>query len=481
MSGEILIVDDEEDIRTLVRGILEDEGYTTREAGGAQEAYEQISAKAPDLVILDIWLQGSADDGLKILENVKKDRPFLPVVMISGHGTIETAVHAIKEGAYDFIEKPFKSDRLLVMIQRALENANLRRENETLRKREDVAGELIGHSAVIESIRQILKKVAPTNSRVLLSGEPGAGKNMAARYIHAHSKRANEPFMILNCTTLNPERLEIELFGSVAGVHGDPPRAGLLEIADGGTLLLDEVGDMPIEIQGKLVKFLQDDTYQKVGDKKQQTANVRIIASSSKHLNVESGAFRSDLYFRLNVVPVDIPPLRERNQDLQELIKNLSESLSKQHGLVARDFTEDAVLYLQTCKWPGNIRQLRNVIEWVMIMKSGSVSPDQSFSFDDLPPEIRGKELVDVNAADQETTSYANFLGLPLREAREKFEREYLQAQVERFDGNISRTSQFVGMERSALHRKLKSLEISSNDKDNTSATELGTKKTAIA
>lgn len=475
MSADILIVDDEEDIRNLIRGILEDEGYQIRIAASSKQAYEAVSTKVPDAIILDIWLQGSADDGLKILQTVKKENPLLPIIMISGHGTIETAVSAIKMGAYDFIEKPFKSDRLLVMLGRALEAASLRKENETLKKRsENLTEEIVGSSQIITNLQQMLTRAAPTNSRILLTGEPGTGKNMAARYIHRNSKRANKPFLSLNCASFRPERLEIELFGSVDGVMGEPAKQGLLELVAGGTLFLDEIGDMPIEVQGKLIRVLQEDCFQKVGSNKSIEIDIRFIASSSSNLEdkIAQGRFRRDLFYRLNVVPIQMPSLRERISDIPLLVETLAESLAIQTGQKRRNFSKHAIIALQSYSWPGNIRQLRNVLEWVFIMSANST--EEEFVISHLPPDIYNQNNVVSLEADSE-----GFISLPLREAREHFERNYLQAQINRFGGNISKTAQFVGMERSALHRKLKSLDIFAEEKPSTTTEKDSKRKTA--
>ncbi len=456
MSADILIVDDEASIRAMIKGILEDEGYAIRQAANSAQAYEQVKARAPQLVILDIWLQNSEHDGLQILASLKEDDPHLPVLMISGHGNIETAVTAIKQGAYDFIEKPFKSDRLLLMIERALETARLRRENEALRAKAEGPSELVGDSPVMTTLRQVLERVAQTNSRVLLTGEPGTGKDLAARAIHRLSRRADGPFMAVNCAILNPNRLESELFGEGSA-------AGVLEQANGGTLLLDEVADMPLETQGKILRVLQEQKFQRVGGQAQIEVDVRIIASSNRnlHLLMEQGHFRQDLFYRLNVVPVDLPPLRDRMQDIAALTAYFSGLFSVQAGMPTCDFSEAALAAMQAYDWPGNVRQLRNVIEWVMIMNGGAtqrIKPEQ------LPPELSNAEQVP-----SENTLSRDMIAVSLREAREMFERDYLLSQIKRFGGNISKTAQFVGMERSALHRKLKQLginELSRHDGD---------------
>lgn len=457
-AAEILIVDDETDIRTLIQGILEDEGYKTRQAENAKQVFEQLSASPVNLIVLDVWLQNSEFDGLAILEQIKSSYPHIPVLMISGHGTIETAVKAIKQGAYDFIEKPFKTDRLLLMIERALETSRLRQENAALRQQTEGSSALIGKSATMQNLTQLLDKVSSTNSRVLITGDAGTGKEVVARYIHKQSSRASKPFMALNCAILNPERIEAELFGS------DSPSSqiGVLERADGGTLLLDEVAEMPLETQAKILRVLQDQSFTRVGGQTQIKADVRIIASTSVNLSrvIEEGKFREDLYYRLNVVPVQVPSLRERIDDIPHLIEHFMELNAAQAGLSKRVLSDGAMAALYSYSWPGNVRQLRNLIEWMMIM-APVTEEEAPIQLEDLPPEISQMVSGALKAEWGE-----DMISLPLREAREVFEREYLLAQVNRFGGNISKTAQFVGMERSALHRKLKSLNVHTSDRE---------------
>lgn len=458
MTTDILIVDDEDDIRKLIKGILEDEGYGIRQANGSVKAYAEIESRVPELMILDIWLQGSEHDGLDILKKVKKEHPLLPVIMISGHGTIETAVSAIKMGAYDFIEKPFKSDRLILMIERALENARLKKENEALKEKRDAPVEMVGSSAPMTAVANAIEKVANANSRVMFSGEAGTGKEVAARLLHKLSARKDAPFMALNCAILHPERLEEELFG-VEDARG--VQAGILEQANGGTLLLDEVGDMPLETQGKIVRVLQEQKFTRLKGHDTVQVDVRIVASSSRNLlaAIQDGNFREDLYYRLNVVPVVIPPLKQRKEDIPALADHFVKLYSAQSGQPARSFTQTALIALQGYDWPGNVRQLRNAIEWVMIMGGGEKGPIESKN---LPPEVTGE----VTGGEKKTNGVQDYLLYPLREAREAFERDYLERQLARLGGNISKTAAFVGMERSALHRKLKSLDINGSDKD---------------
>ncbi|MFQ5773179.1 MAG: sigma-54-dependent transcriptional regulator [Kiloniellaceae bacterium] len=462
MTCDILIVDDEADIRMLITGILRDEGYSTRDAADSDSTLEELATRRPSLVILDIWLQNSPLDGLQLLKVIKHEHHGVPVVVISGHGTIETAVAAIKLGAYDFIEKPFKADRLLLVIERAIEAAQLRLENEDLRLRAGPETELIGASAAINQLRQAIAKVAPTGSRVLITGPAGVGKEVAARSLHAKSHRAGGPFVVLNCATMNPERLELALFGCEAGVEGAdaPGRIGTFERAHGGTLLLDEVADMPLETQGKIVRVLQDQTFERVGGSRRVEVDVRVVASTSRDLQamMRAGQFREDLFYRVNVVPLPVPPLRHRREDIPALVRHFMDRAADVAGLPARRVSEDAMATLQAYDWPGNVRQLRNVIDWILIMAPGG--PDEPVRSEMLPADI-GSIAPSFVGDDAK----AEMMSLPLREARGMFERRYLEAQVMRFGGNISRTASFVGMERSALHRKLRSLGINAPDR----------------
>ncbi len=453
MAHDILIVDDEADIRMLIAGVLKDEGYATREAADSSETLAAIQARQPTLVILDIWLQGSELDGIAILRRLQAEMPSVPVVMISGHGTIETAVEAIKIGAYDFIEKPFKSGRLLLVVARAIEAAQLRRENAELRLRAGGELDLVGASPAINQLRQQIERVAPTGSRVLITGAPGSGKEVVGRLLHARSRRAAGPFVAVNCATMRPDRLEIELFGSEASNDGVPRKVGTFERAHGGTLFLDEVADMPLETQGKIVRALQEQTFERVGGSRRVEVDVRVVASSNRELAAEIAAsrFREDLFYRLNVVPIRVPALRERREDIPLLARHFMERGAEAARISARDFGEDSLAALQAYTWPGNVRQLRNVVDWLLIMAPGEAS--EPVRADMLPNEITA-----IAPSVVKWDKGSEIMTLPLRDAREVFEREYLLAQVTRFGGNISRTAAFVGMERSALHRKLKSL-----------------------
>jgi two-component system, NtrC family, nitrogen regulation response regulator NtrX len=460
MAHDILIVDDEADIRMLIAGVLHDEGYATRDAANSDETLAAIHARQPTLVILDIWLQGSELDGIEILRRVRAEMSSVPVVIISGHGTIETAVEAIKIGAYDFIEKPFKADRLLLVVARAIEAAQLRRENAELRLRAGGDLDLVGASPAINQLRQQIERVAPTGSRVLISGAPGSGKEVVGRLLHARSRRADGPFVAVNCATMRPDRLEIELFGSEAGNDGSPRKVGTFERAHGGTLFLDEVADMPLETQGKIVRALQEQTFERVGGSRRVEVDVRVVASTNRELasEIAAGRFREDLFYRLNVVPIRVPPLRERREDIPLLARHFMARGADAARISTREFGEDALAALQAYTWPGNVRQLRNVIDWLLIMAPGDAS--EPVRADMLPNEITA-----IAPSVVKWDKGSEIMTLPLRDAREVFEREYLLAQVTRFGGNISRTASFVGMERSALHRKLKSLGLFGNDR----------------
>lgn len=459
MASEILVVDDEADIRELVSGILKDEGYDTRVAGDSDSALAAIEARRPGLIVLDIWLQGSRLDGLELLDVIHERHPDLPVVIISGHGNVETAVSAIKKGAYDFIEKPFKADRLILIVRRAIEAFRLRRENSELKTRIGDETNLVGTSPVIAHVRQTVDKVAPTGSRVLITGPSGSGKEVVARLLHARSRRAGHSFVAINAATMAPERMEIELFGTEATSTG-PRKVGVFEQAHGGTLFLDEVAEMPLETQSKILRVLVDQTFERVGGGPKVKVDVRVVSSSSRDLNDEiaKGRFREDLFHRLNVVPIQVPPLSARREDIPMLVEYFMGQISKTTGLPPRGIAEDAMAALQAHDWPGNIRQLRNNVERLLILTSGD--PAGVVTADMLPAEVGSSAQITVNGSGGE-----HIMALPLREARETFEREYLMAQISRFGGNISRTAAFIGMERSALHRKLKSLGVATTNR----------------
>jgi len=454
MASDVLVVDDEADIRELVAGILSDEGHAVRTAADAEQALAAISARKPALLILDIWMQGGGMDGLELLDMIKGLDADLPVVMISGHGNIETAVSAIKRGAYEFLEKPFKSDRLLMVVERALESANLKRENRRLRAQSLSPDGLIGKSSAAQSLRQMVAKVAPANSRVLIAGPPGSGKELVARLIHGASPRAKGEFVAISAAGMNPERMDMELFGE-EGEGGRPRKIGVFEHAHGGTLYLDEVAEMPRETQSRILRVLVEQRFRRVGGDTDVQVDVRVISSSSRDLREEIGAgrFREDLFHRLNVVPIRVPGLAERRDDVPELIDYFIDRIAETTNLPRRRLAADALATLQVHDWPGNVRQLRNNIERMMILASSD--PSEEITAEMLPSEVS-------SAGQAGTIGPERIIALPLREARELFEREYLNAQILRFGGNISRTAAFIGMERSALHRKLKSLGLSS-------------------
>lgn len=453
--SDILIVDDERDIRELISDILEDEGYATRKAGNSDECMRQLEKEAPALLILDIWLKDSNMDGIDILKVAKREYPDVPVVIISGHGNIEIAVAAIKQGAYDFIEKPFNIDQLMVVIKRAMETSRLRRENTDLRKKDGASSDMIGTSATFKALVAQLDKVTKSNGRVMLSGPAGSGKEIAARYIHANSNRASAPFVIVNCASIAPERMEEELFGHESKENGVEP--GLLEQADGGVVFFDEVADMPLGTQSKILRVLVDQQFTRVGGSEKVKVDLRVVSATNKDLEQEimEDRFRQELYHRLNVVPIQVPSLADRREDIPELAEYFIAQFNESQGLPLRELTEDAIALLQTMMWPGNVRQLKNMVERILILGDGS-GPIQA---KDLPRE---EEKVD---AEGRVVLAGALATLPLREAREAFEREYLLTQINRFGGNISRTAAFVGMERSALHRKLKSLGVVTGNK----------------
>ena len=449
MAAEILVVDDEADIRELVGGILQDEGFMVRTAGNSTDALAAVRTRAPRLVVLDVWLKGSDLDGLGILSLLKEMDPFLPVVVISGHGTVETAVEAIRRGAYDYLEKPFKAEKLIVTIQRAMENAALKRENSRLRAHSVSSHELVGRSGVLAQLTGLIDKIAPTNSRIMISGPPGSGKDLVARLIHERSNRGSGPFVVVNAAAIDPERVEGELFGEEFG-DGKAPKIGLFEQAHAGTLLLDEISDMPLVAQTRILRVLVDQRFRRRNGRDDVTVDVRVISTTARDIRseIQAGRFREDLYYRLNVVPVDVPALDRRREDIPGLVDYFVQRVADATGLQPRPFSEDAVAVLQASEWPGNVRQLRNVVERLLILANGE--PPGPITAQHLPSDAKG--------GGASAAGSMQMISMSLRDAREHFEREYLAMQITRFGGNVSRTAAFIGMERSALHRKLKAL-----------------------
>ncbi|MDD3797710.1 MAG: sigma-54 dependent transcriptional regulator [Novosphingobium sp.] len=457
MALDILIVDDERDIRELVAGVLSDEGYECRTAGDSTAALAAIDERRPSLVLLDVWLHGSPMDGLEVLDAIKSREPDLPVIIFSGHGNIDTAVSAVSRGAVDFIEKPFETERLLMLVERATETERLRRENARLREGFLNAGEFTGNSGLINQVRATLKRVANTGSRVLISGAAGSGKEVAARLLHSWSPRADKAFVTVNSARITPERFEQELFGEE--VDGKLVRAGLLELANGGTLFLDEVADMPLSTQARILRVLTDQSFVRVGGNREIGVDVRVVSSTSRDLEKEIAEkrFREDLFYRLNVVPVAIPPLVQRREDIPALADHFFARFASEQGIAPPRISEEAMAALQAYDWPGNVRQLRNVVERTVILAPRERL--EQIDVDMLPPEITGR-------GGEGEVGVGALMGVPLREARESFEREYLRIQIRRFSGNISKTAVFIGMERSALHRKLKLLGLSDHRED---------------
>jgi two-component system nitrogen regulation response regulator NtrX len=453
MAADVLVVDDEADIRELVAGILTDEGYAVRTATDSESALAAVKLRKPALLILDIWMQGGGMDGLELLDLVRALDPDLPVIMISGHGNIETAVSAIKRGAYEFLEKPFKSDRLLLCVERALEASNLKRENRRLRSQTIQPDGLIGKSVATQQLRSLIAKLASANSRVLIAGPPGSGKETVARMIHAASPRARGEFVAISAAGMTPERVDTELFGEELE-GGRPAKIGVFERAHGGTLYLDEVADMPRETQSRILRVLVEQRFRRVGGDADVQVDVRVVSSTCRDLRDEitAGRFREDLFHRLNVVPVTVPGLSERREDIPELIDYFVQRICEATGMPRRRLADDALATLQVKTWPGNLSQLRNNVERMLILASGD--PSEAITAEMLPGETAPSDQASSMGTER-------IIALPLREAREVFEREYLNAQMLRFSGNISRTAAFIGMERSALHRKLKSLGLS--------------------
>lgn len=461
MLADILVIDDEKDIRELICDILNDEDYHARSAASSQEAFKQLHDKIPTAIILDIWLQGSELDGLGVLEILIAKFPYIPIVMISGHGTIETAVKAIKMGAYDYIEKPFTEDKLLIVIKRACEVAKLYKENFELRSKFPEEKEIIGESKTIIQLKSLINRIAITNSRILVTGPSGSGKKLIAKYIHEKSKRKDENFFILDVAGIDENKLEIELFGDnfIKNFNDSPRKVGILELANNGSLYIDEIGELPINIQNKLLNFLQDQTLIRANGEVLKL-DVRIIASTSKNLleEIEINKFKKDLYYRLNVMSIDVPSLSKRKEDISLLCNYFIKNICLSESLKSKKLSEEVITFLQSYQWPGNIRELKNIIERLLIISNADNLDEINSSI--LPPEIMNQQEFLSNDFDKEIIS------LPLKQAREIFEKKYLKTQINRFNNNISKMAKFIEMERSALHRKLKSLDIITNSEE---------------
>lgn len=458
MSKSILIVDDEDGIRYSLRGILEDEGFQVAEAESGETALKNLAEDQPDLVFLDIWLPGM--DGLSVLESIKNEWEWLPVVMISGHGNIETAVSAIKKGAFDFIEKPLSLEKVVITAEKAVEFSRLRSENKALRSRieNEQPARLTGKSKAVDSMREVIGQVAPTEAWVLITGENGTGKEIVARSIHSQSQRADKPLVAVNCAAIPEELIESELFGHEKGAFTGAEKAqeGKFELADSGTLFLDEIGDMSLKTQAKILRILQEQRFERVGGRKTIHVNVRVIAATNKNLfqEIKDGNFREDLYYRLKVFPLEVPPLRDRSEDIPLLIEEFITRLNRKHGFKPLTFTDAALKVLTSYSWPGNVRELKNFVERMLIMSGGKkVGPDK------LPPEIVDGPRSEGRSQEQHS------LPLPegevdFKKARADFEAQFLEAKLREYKGNVSRLAEAVGLERSSLYRKLKTYEI---------------------
>ena len=451
----ILVVDDEKDIRDLIGQILLDEGHTVKPAYNSTSAMDYINNEEPSLIILDIWLKDSEMDGIEILKSVKQNNPLCPVVVISGHGNIEIAVAAVKQGAYDFIEKPFNTDQLLLVLNRALEASRLRKEVFSLQNKELNESKMVGDTSAFKLLKQKLDKLMKSNGRILISGSSGSGKEIAARYIHQNSQRAKNRFVTVACASIQSEKMEELLFGEEISGNINP---GLFEKAHGGTLFFDEVAELPLGTQAKILRILVDQVFTRVGGKNLVRVNCRIISSTSRDLatEIERGHFKEELYHRFNVVPIRIPSLEERILDIPLLSNYFIDWLAKNEGLPVKQLSEAAVRKLQNMSWPGNIRQLKNTIERALILgrSKTDIYPNDIFEFVETEKNNLQNNVLDFNSE--------FFADKSLRSAREEFERAYLKYQISKFGGNVSKTASYVGMERSALHRKMKLLNIES-------------------
>jgi two-component system nitrogen regulation response regulator NtrX len=455
VAGEhILIVDDEPAIRSTLRDVLEDEGYRVSAVGSGADAVRFFADELPDLTFLDIWMDRM--DGLETLAEVKKTRPEAVIVMISGHGTIETAVKATRLGAYDFVEKPLSLEKILVTVNRALDHARLERENASLRASLDQRAEIIGESAAIRALVEQIQTAAPTSGRVLIHGENGSGKELVARTIHVRSARHAQPFVDVNCAAIPEDLIESELFGHEKGAFTGAlaRRRGKFELADGGTLFLDEIGDMSLKTQAKVLRSLEEQAFERVGGKDTIKVDVRVIAASNRDLPalIREGRFREDLYYRLNVIPIEVPALRTRRDDIPALVGHFVNQFCAANGKRAKTLSTEAMGYFLAYDWPGNVRELRNMVERLVIMAPGDV-----ITADDLPAPLRPKEAA-TTAGDARDRS--------LKDARDNFERSFILAELRTNDWNVTRTADRLGIERSHLYRKLKAYNINPSKRD---------------
>ncbi|MBW1981005.1 MAG: sigma-54-dependent Fis family transcriptional regulator [Deltaproteobacteria bacterium] len=445
MRKTIMIVDDEPSIRSSLAGVLEDEGYRVVASSNGAEALKSIEEQMPDLVLLDIWMPGM--DGIETLKKIRSYYPGLQVVMISGHGTIETAVTATKLGAFDFIEKPLSLEKTLLSIQNALNFRQLKDDNIILRQKAERDYKITGSSPAIRQLRETIERVAPTQATVLITGENGTGKELVARAIHRLSPRSNRPLVEVNCAAIPEELIESELFGHEKGAFtgANERRRGRFDLANNGTLLLDEIGDMSLKTQAKILRILQEQHFERVGGTKTIQVDVRIIAATNKNLEqrIKEGRFRQDLYYRLNVIPIHVPPLRERSEDIPLLVEDFIQEFTREGGLKEKHFSEAAIEVMKRQQWPGNVRELKNFVERLVILV-----PDDIIDTPHLPESfLQGCPTPQTaTALDQPT----------FRQAKAEFEKEYLRKKLEEHNWNISQTAESIGLERSHLHRKIK-------------------------
>ena len=450
MRNEILVVDDNSDIRLLISNILREKNFSVREAANFDQALIEIKKKMPDAAVIDVKLDKGDKDGIELLTSMKKIDDDVPVIMISGHANVQMAVDSLKLGAFEFMQKPFSAERLLNFVYRAIENVDLKKEKRILESKLFHSYDIVGESQKILKVKDLISKLANTESRVFVTGPAGSGKELVARQIHKKSSRADKPFVVVNGALLDPEKYELELFGSEN--RDGTINQGFFEKAKDGTLLIDEVSEIPLETQAKILRVLIEQKFKRVNGSKEINVDVRIVSTSSKVIReeVDKGNFREDLYHRLNVVPIDLPPLKDRTEDIPLLLNYFSKKISELNGITESKLDTDFDLFYKY-DWPGNVRELRNLVERISIL---SVN-EKKININSLVNDALSQKSSDIPE-----DSYENVLSYPLKEAREKFEKNYLTSQLKKNKGNISKTAEFVGMERSALHRKLKTLGI---------------------